>query len=79
MRSSYKLVQIIPGTFIYKDEETEGRYICPVCYEDAGKTISLVRLPAVNDDSDPLFHESERYYCPKPKSRCGFIVSLSRE
>jgi len=64
VRSTYKLVEIVPGTFIYADEETAGRYICPVCYENANKMITLRRLPATTKRSPAL---PERYVCPAPE------------
>ena len=71
---SYVLVEISKGTFVYNDTDTQGRRICPVCYEDSEKTMTLRHLPAWSPPRGVIaLPKSERLECPK----CDFIVALN--
>lgn len=71
---AYALVEIVTGTFVYEDTDTKGRYICPVCYEDKEKTMTLRHLPAWSPPRGVVaLPMSERLECPK----CNFVVRVN--
>ena len=69
-----KIVEIHPGTFVYRDPDNEGRHICPVCYENRDKEITLREHPAQQPRPGVvIFAHPKRLACPV----CKFWVEIS--